>query len=425
VGPVLAVTPAGATPFVPRQKLTELPGEPARLPARTSQATANDLAATLARLIEFQKRMQFSTACAAGPSCSFGGQIEVETGPGALIIESDNTQEAIWDFSFARQRMATGVDDKIANAFSYLAQFPGTDEWKDDPQAQGPDYYSVYNCGWGLRAVLEYELATGDLGHRAYGEACARHIGLYAQVPAGGGLIDAATSAWAAGGLWAWAQARGDAALRVRAAAIGAAAKAWLEAAPTRASMRTWATSGGAVFAGVVDSYLREHPEERLAWVERFAGQLGGWVDETQPLSLNDWTDWRNAHAAWNMLAQLEAAEVLGPGPGDGARMVGQDIYDRLIAQDTDMDGGIPGSERRPATEDQSWITSFVAYFGLRPLLAMAAQPSTPDGGAPATGGSSLMPRMDSGGCSLARGEAPGCGLLLLVMVLAASRRRA
>lgn len=32
----------------------------------------------------------------------------------------------------------------------------------------GPDYYSLYNCGWGIRAVLAYEAATKDMSHHMF-----------------------------------------------------------------------------------------------------------------------------------------------------------------------------------------------------------------------------------------------------------------
>jgi len=438
---LLVAQVAAATPFVPRDQLVEEMHPPARLARSTRPlATPAGAMAQLALLVEFEKKMQFATACDgdAGTStvCNFGGQIEVESGPANMIIESDNTQEAIWDWSYYRRLTGQmGYAPQISNAFDYLSRFPGWNEWMDggDP---GPDYYSFYNCGWGVRAILEYEAATGDTSHRGYGQMCADHITQYAPGQAIAGLIDAAAQGWAASGLWLWADARGDAAGKQTASTIGAHVKTWLDAFASRPAATTWAVSGGAAFYGVVNSYLKDHPGELDGWVAQTAPHLGGWIDESMPTT-GSWTDWRNAHNAWNMLAHFAAARVLSGADADAHRQVALDIYDRLVAQDmADMDGGIPGSQQRPPTEDQSWITSYLAYFGIQEVIALGTPPP-PDAGvdAPApdasggSGGSGGSGAQDMSGCSCSFGPtraASGALVLgaLALMALGARRRR-
>ena len=449
---------AHATPFVPRAQMVERAGAPAHSPDVARDVSPADARAQLAKIAAWDKTMQSHDACTtpdagapdagdagAGEACTFGGIREVESGPGYVIVESDNTQEALWLWSFHRTLTSDATyAPEQANAFEYLATSPGYLEWQD-PHDPGPDYYSLYNCGWGIRAVLAYETATGDTSHRTYGATCAQQIHDYAAVPSTARVIDAATSAWAASALWMWGDATGAADLKTKAADIGAQAKSWLEvSASTRLSSRTWAVTGGAVFYGVALSYMKEHPSELAAWAAQMAPALGGWIDESQIIA-SDWTDWRNAHSAWNMLAQFTAADALGAGAGNAHRQIAQDILTRLVAQDTDGDGAIAGSAQRPVTEDQSWITAYFAYFGLREAITVAAPPpdtdagvfdagappsppSTPDGGngAPPSSG-------DSGGCACeAAGRARGGSLPLalalgasaLVVALARVRRR-
>ncbi len=419
-------SPALATPKVPRDQLFELEQSPARLPPPSASAASvrDDAIALAGRVAAFERKMQFATPCGAdgGAGCDLGGVIEVESGAGNAIVESDNTHEAVWDWAFYRRQGGT-VDyaAATASAFDYLGRNPGWLEWQDGG-GTGPDYYSLYNCGWAMRAVLEYEAATGDQAHHAYGEMCAQHVRDNALAVAQGSalLADQATSAWAASGLWLWGDAAGSAADKQQAAAIGAVNKAWLDGGSARPATTSWAASGGAVFYGVVNSYMKEHPGELAAWAQQTAPLLGGWIDESMPLARpagQEWTDWRNAWSAWNMLAQFAAADALGGTDGDAHRAVALDIFMKLAAQDSDGDGGIPGSQQRPASEDQSWITSYLNYFGVRQVLAL--EPANPDGGAgdmgPAPTGNN-----NGGGCSLSpSGSSVAARALVIALAVA------
>jgi hypothetical protein len=438
---------AQATPYVPPRLLVERPGTPA-IPRRSDWTppgiTSQDLIKRLGLIAGFEKSMQYTGACTpdagaggdagaeAGP-CEFGGEIEVQSGPGNAIIESDNTQEAIWIWSWQRQLASdTSYAPQITNAFEFLSVFPGWLKWEEtgDP---GPDYYSIYNCAWGVRAVVELEAAWGDTSHHAYGAMCADHIQSYATIAPTGLLIDAATTAFAASGLWIWGKAQGDAALQQKAVDIGAEVKAWIDNKPSVVSSQTWAVTGAAAFDGVVGSYMMGHPEELVAWVQQTAPLLGGWIDESQPANPNDWTDWRNAHAAWNMIAQFDAATALGEGESGTHNQIALDIFSKLAAQDTQGNGAIPGSQQREnAHEDETWITAYLVYFGMRPLLAdiqLDAGPSgdaAPEGGASDAGADASGPAAPppsgaskGGGCHEAGSNAEGSAPLALLAAFA------
>ena len=399
---------ASATPHIPRSQLgPDLDFGPARPIDRRfapRAPTHAEALAQLTKLLAFERTMQWTTACddAGTSECEFGGILEYENQ--TTIIESDNTQEGVWDWSFGK-RMGTSnwtYDPQIDLAFMYLDRLPG---WLECMDGGGtcPDYYSFYNCGWAMRAVIEFEgTHPGNMSHHAYGEMCATHAQMAIGVSVTG-MIDAATQGWTASGLWLWGDYTGNQQMKTDAATIGGQVKAWLDAVPSRVHLTNWAASGGAAFYGVVNSYMKEHPSELQAWVTNMTPQLGGWIDESQPDPAHqNWTDWRNAWNAWNMLGNFTAYHVLGDHADSPQLATALSIYQMLIVQDTDNDGGIQGSAVRPNTEDESWITSYLAYFGIREVLALPE--ATPDGGA-GSGGSG-----GSGGGSGGAGGNPGTG---------------
>jgi MYXO-CTERM domain-containing protein len=436
---VLTAT-ASATPHIPRSQLgPDLDFGAARPIDRRfapRAPTHADALAQLTKLLHFEKGMQWTTACddAGTAECEFGGILEYENQ--TTIIESDNTQEAVWDWSFGKQTgtPSWGYQPQIDLAFMYLDRLPG---WLECQDGGGtcPDYYSFYNCGWGMRAVIQYEAATNDMSHHSYGQMCATHAQMAIGYPIAG-LIDAATQGWTASGLWLWGDYTSNTQMKTDAATIGGQVKTWLDAVPSRVHLTNWAASGGAAFYGVVNSYMKEHPAELSAWVTTMGPQLGGWIDESQPDPAHqNWTDWRNAWNAWNMLAQFTAYHVAGDHSDDPNLATALSIYDMLVAQDTDMDGGIQGSAVRPNTEDEAWITSYLAYFGIREVLAIPE--AMPDGGAGSggsggsgggsggAGGNPGTGSSDSGcSCNVGGRAAPSALVLLVGLTALAARRR-
>jgi MYXO-CTERM domain-containing protein len=354
---------------------------------------------------------------AGAMACPTGGVRELATGP--TFTSPDNTAEAIFVWSYEEQLSGdVSYGPNTAAAFSYLAASPGV--------IQGNGYPPAYVCGWVLRAVVEYEAATGDLSHHAFGADCADEVEADAPglATSGASLMNAGAAAWAASGLWTWGDANADEAAKSAAASIGGEVKTWIEAAPaTTLTMQEWAFTGGTTFYGVVGSYMNAHPAELAAWVATYAPMLGGWIDESTPVSPEDYTDWRNAFNAWNMAAQTSAARALGTVAGAANQQIAADILDRLVAQELPGAGAIPGSQQRPATEAQSWITAYLVYFGLRETIDEA----TADAGAgtPTTGATGTV--LGGAGCGVGGGGGGPSGAMLLVIVVVvgmASRRR-
>ena len=395
------------------ERMNEVSGVPAEHPSHAPlYLTAAQAAAQVAKVAAWDVTMQ-STACAdpdAGPdasvsACTTGGIIEVESGPGMAIIASDNTQEAIGVWNIDDKLNGVAYPKNIAAAFGFLATHPGYDAWQvaGDP---GPDYYSVYNCGWGVRAVMLYEATTGDMTtHHAYGETCAQHIATNAAmlITPTAQIVDVGPAAWAASGLWLWGNTYpADAAMKTTAASIGGQVKTWLEAFPSRISTQQWSMSGGAPYYGVIESYMKENPSELVPWVTEYAPMVGGWIDESTAASPNDWTDWRNAWNAWNMLAQFTSAQVLGAAAGSANEATAEDIFGLLLAQAGATTGAIPGSQQRPDSEAESWITAYLVYFGLLEVIDVPAFQEAPDGGALDAAATDAGPRdaatKDSGG---------------------------
>jgi MYXO-CTERM domain-containing protein len=183
---------------------------------------------------------------------------------------------------------------------------------------------------------------------------------------------------------------------------------------------------------------MKSHPSELAAWAAQMAPGLGGWIDESQPAVPNDWTDWRNASAAWNMLAQFDAANALTGTDGDTHRVIALDILDKLWVQDDDGDGAIPGSQQRLGVDqDESWVSAYFTVFGLRQVSDGTATPDAgvePDAGDDAGQGEDAGPvptppaTTTTSGCScdVARGNGTTWGILaaLAAAVLAITRRR-
>lgn len=423
---------AFATPKIARDKIVTVEGTPAKhiRPSANQGYTIKDANARLAQVATFEQSMQVTTPCGDSGPCEMGGIREVESGPAFTIVQSDNTHQAIFIWSYQHSMdMTQSHPQQIANAFDYLSLNPAWLEWMDGG-GTGPDYYSLYNCGWAFRAVLAYEAATNDMSHHAYANMCVTHVRDNAlNVTKSNDIIDMATAGWSASGLWLWAHAGNDATNEQTAVNIGGAVKAWIDAKPSRLAFQSWAVTGGSTFDAVINTYMKAHPEELDAWVTQMAPMLGGWIDETTVANPNDWTDWRNALNGWNMLAQFDAANALAGTDADDHRQLALEILDQLWQQDGDNDGAIAGSLQRPGTEDESWITAYFTIFGLRQIYTLpvpTGDAGMDDGGmTPVDGGGSTPPKRDGGcSCNESGTETPGMAMLLFGLVAASRVRR-
>jgi MYXO-CTERM domain-containing protein len=318
------------------------------------------------------------------------------------MLSADNTAEAIVDFAYAERVSGdTSHRASASAAFDWLAAYPSYE--------QNTLYVGAYVCGWVVRAVVEYEATTKDASRHAFGAMCVQELEVNGpSLAASTATMDVAAAAWGASAMWIWGDAYADDAAHTSAEQVGAAVKAWIEQDPsTNLVARDWAFTGGAAFYGVMGSYMKAHPGEAANWADQYAPMLGGWIDESTP-----WTDlgpdWRNAFNAWNMAAQFAAARALGAN-GAAHEAIARDILSKLVAQEQQGTCAIPGSAQLPATQAQSWLTSYLLYFGLREVIE---EESTP-------------PASSSGcNCNVASARTSAPGVITLFAFFFARRRR-
>jgi hypothetical protein len=296
-----------------------------------------------------------------------GGMIEAESGDLAGVIQTDNTLEAIWVWS--RYRELTGrttYDANVEAAWEYCEAYPA---WAEEGAA-GQDYYRVHNCAWALTAALQYEVATGDAGYASYAQTCASYIRTHPLdldvADPWYGRLNAFCKGWAAGNLYLWAEAAGNALLKISAVDQGLDVLDWLEMSPSRLAMEYWAMSSGTAAWGVCNSVFRDDP---------VAGAL--WAAENWDV-LQDWQDWYDVpgydwNSAWNVAylnGHFALGDLLGGSPDPGPT---RGITDALLSLDTDDDGGIMAETVDLADEDMCWVTSYLAKFGVDRLIGEPA----------------------------------------------------
>jgi hypothetical protein len=300
----------------------------------------------------------------------YGGMIEAEAGPLGGVIQTDNTLEAIWVWS--RRRAWTGLDDldaRIALAWAYCQNYPA---WSEEGGV-GDNYYRDHNCAWGLAACREYEAATGDTTFRAYGRTCAAYVAQHPLPLPTGASLNAMVTGWCAGSLYDYAVAEGREDWRQAALTQGLDLLDFVETNPeTWLAWNEWAMSGGTMLWGLCRSVFTEAPLYGQTWLQDHVFQVPDWAD-WENVAGYDWdSSWNVAYA--NGLYSVKDA-VGDPVSTARARR----ITDGLLSHDTDDDGGIMADSHDPATQDMSWVTCYLARFGLARLIG---DPPARDAGA-------------------------------------------
>jgi hypothetical protein len=276
----------------------------------------------------------------------FGGIIEAEHMPD--IIETDNTQEAIWIWS--RWYELTGRDDyreNIRRAWVYVMRHPAYREHSE------PQYiwYAIWNCGLGFMAEAEYRRVYGDSSFLAYTDTCRS---FYLANPLSTAARDYFVTSQSSGMAMEHARARGDAVLHDTALARGQRVKTWIEgAAATRLGTQDWAMCGGTAFWGVVHTVGKEDTAAGKLWVQTYSDSLPGFYPSGS---------WNCSHNIWLANACRSAAE-LGHDPLNW--MMHHYLTDTLLMRDTDDDGGIPATWNDPNTQDQTWVSTYLDFMGM------------------------------------------------------------
>jgi len=294
-------------------------------------------------------------------SANYGGMIEAEAGPLGSVIQTDNTLEAIWVWS--TRRAWTGRhnhDANIAAAWTYCTRYPA---WAEEGSVND-NYYRAHNCAWGLAASLAYEEATGDSSYRAYGRTCAGYIAEH-PLPLGSQSLslNAMVTGWCAGSLYDYALAVERPDWREAAVQQGLELLDFVEENPAQwLAWDEWAMSGGTMLWGLCHSVFAEAPLYGEQWLQDHV------------FLTPDWSDWHNVagydwDGSWNVAYANGLFAVAGAVGDPVSAERARSIVGALLSLDTDDDGGIRADSHDPDTEDMSWVSCYLARFGLARLV--------------------------------------------------------
>lgn len=289
----------------------------------------------------------------------FGGMREGETGSLYTIIQTDNTQEAIVVWSNAKRiaQNDTLFTTEISRAWIYNRQWPA---WLEE--GGNNSYYRSHNSGWGLAATMAYIIATGDSSVIGYGDSCANYIQNFPVVWSSNTNRNAEGIATGALAQYArWRNSQQSQRWLDTALVRGQRLREWIESNPTAVlrQSESWALSGGCAFWGVLHSICVQNPTFGISWVNQY-----GQFMEARPgagMWANAWATWYgHAHTAafafTNSMMFLDSAVT---------------VTDYLLDQDVDVDGGIPATVGDPQNQDQSWVSSYLCWMLLDPLIPL------------------------------------------------------
>jgi hypothetical protein len=304
----------------------------------------------LAKECSFIAGLQVTT-----PGADFGGMREGEQ---LLdIIQTDNTTESVWVWSYYHDLTGlTTYSTNLANAWTYVTNHPGwLEEGGSDPIG---GYYRVYVSAWGPIADMMYEDSYSDSAHRSYSDTCAQYIAdnPLNMTQANCKVQNTLVEAWGVGSLYLYADRFNNTAWKNAALNMANQIKANVESSPVMyLNNKNWAMSGGTVMWGLLNSYFKAHPSEKLAWVNTYAPYLSDY----EPVG-----NWNNAHNAWYALGHI-AAYAVNNDPAEYTSF--RFLRLRLLSQDTDDDGGIPSQEDHASNADESWVANYQVYMTFLP----------------------------------------------------------
>lgn len=352
-----------ATPYVDPEEMTITGGTAVEGPVERPELPPMGELDEYFYLYEYMQVLDWLTVMQElQPGPEYGGQHEGEED--WEIIQTDNTQEAIRDWSHYAGITgdAARYQANIDAAWEYTMNHPAYDE----EGGGNPNYYRVHNSGWGLVAVMEYTEAYDDDTYLWYGDSCAAYIDTYRLAWGNEFQVNPLAAAYGAGTLYLYGQWRGNEQWTNAAREIAESVKSWIETNPNRLTQETWAMSGGTAMWGVVTALFLDDHETAEEWLPPYMEVMdvysgrGNWN--------NSWTIWYGH--AWNAIHA-----VLGDEPSaENANWT----VDFLLDQDEiDDDGGVPGTEGQ-YENDQSWTSAYLVWYGLEKLFPEDA--FSPDG---------------------------------------------
>ncbi len=306
----------------------------------------------LERTCQFLDRMQEHDP----ESQDFGGLHEGESVALWAIVESDNTQESIrvWCEYAAYFDDPDRFRDNVDDAWTYLESFPAWDEGADG------EMYGLHNSGWGLIAEMGFRTTYQDTSRRFYGINCADHLVEHTPdiiVDMEDQLMPL-VAGFAAGTLYEYGVFEDNEEYRNAAIEIGEQVKAWIDADLNHLhNGEVWALSGGTAMWGVLKSVGQADSAETADWAIEVLEEMDVFAGRG---------NWNNSWNIWYSHAWLEAYRLTGD---EDYRANVITIVDSLVAQDGDHDGGISATGGNPDDRDESWVSAYTAWMGLRQLF--------------------------------------------------------
>lgn len=299
-------------------------------------------------ICDFVSRYQITDSA----SSDYGGVIEAEHLP--AIIETDNTQEAIWIWT--RWYQLTGRDDyreNIERAWVYLLHHPAYHEHGGNPANL---WYAVWNCGLGMWMEMLYRQVYQDSSFKYYSDSCRR---FYLHNPLNSAnYLENFVTAQSSGMAYEFGIFSNDQELLDTAIVRGTRVKNWIETAPrSRLSYQSWAMSGATAFWGVCQTYCRFDTVSGKIWVNAFYESLPSFYPQGT---------WNCSHNLW-LANAYHAANAISHSPS--CLIAHRYITDTLLMLDTDLDGGIPATWTDPATQDQTWVSTYLDFMGIDPIV--------------------------------------------------------
>jgi hypothetical protein len=342
-------------------------------------------------LCQFLASMQYTAT-----GNNHGGMIEGESGNDHSIIQTDNTQEAIREWS--QYAIWTGdtatYGENIRQAWLYCGRYPA---WREE----GGGYYAAHNCGWGFEAERKYRQAYGDTSKLWYADSCARWVVANPLTINLTGTdltqLDPLAEGLAIGGLYPHAVFRGDTVWRNFALLKGRQLERWVERNPQRLNANEqWALCGGTALWGICESVFAAYPDSGATWLATYGPDLDTWQSVGS---------WNHSACAWYCNAQNKVFEITRDSTYWNNAVF---ITDSLIGLDTDHDGGIYPGVGYNSTNDHSWVSSYMGWMGMeriinsRPMHDVAAIGfDSPNPNLPYVAGDSLIVSVQAGNYGL------------------------
>ncbi|MCX5632521.1 MAG: PASTA domain-containing protein [Phycisphaerae bacterium] len=311
---------------------------------------------------------------------NLGGIVEGEDY--TTVVETDNTQEAIWIWS--RYAELTGDYTKyitnINNAWTYCLAFPA---WTEGGTPTTPlPYYSTYNIGWGLLAEMKYRqvyLGRAEyVNHTSYGTSCANTLVSY--TPGTSNATDALCLGIASGALYKYGVDVNSITYKNRAVVLGGSVRTWLGTTSNFAA-ESWAVSGGIAVWGVLNSYYQDpcNASGAAAWAET--------ANTYMPLnamngSTNNYEYGMDGWYSWGHYALIQYR-------GADSFTKYNNVINKILDSDNDHDGGIRQGLTYADTSDYGWATDipqFGVNYGLIGTTTYTVSGTITSGGSPLAG---------------------------------------